>query len=330
MAEVSIIIPVYNVAPYICRCLDSVVSQSFQDIECILIDDCSTDNSMAIVENFIHNYHGNISFKILHHTHNQGLSAARNTGIKHSTSTYLYFLDSDDTITHDCIETLLGLFSKYPNITFAQGNILQEKGEISTYGFNNIPRYINEKEDIYKYLLSIITTSAWNRLILRDLIVNNSLFFPVGIVHEDMYWVYFLAMHTSAVAFSPKGTYTYFINEGSILTSISREKRIARYTSRLKANWAYLENIGKYRYNKYQRQYIAVNLLSCIPELQALHSIGNWFVFWCNILSISIKFFYKATIYRFLLLVCLLPPTCFLAGKNQFRWRIQQSIVSRL
>lgn len=331
MAEVSIIIPVYNVAKYIRRCLESVVSQTYQKIECILVDDCGTDNSMIIVKDFINHYQGEICFKAVHHSHNLGLSAARNTGIRVSTGKYLYFLDSDDSITPDCIETLLFLFSKYPDISFSQGNILKENGEISTYGFNHsIPEYIHDKEDIYKFLLSKITTSAWNRLISRDFIIENSLYFPVGMIHEDMYWIYFVAKHTTAAAFSLKGTYTYFINEGSLITSISREKRIARYSSRLEASWIYMEDIDQFTSSKYQRQYLSTNLLSCLTELIQLSSFHHWFVFWKAILAMAIKYYHHFSIFRLCFLILLFPPACFFSGHEKCRWRIQQSIVPKL
>ena len=331
MAKVSIIIPVYNVAPYIRRCLNSVVAQTFQDIECILVDDCATDNSMILVEDFINNYQGEIDFKTFHHSKNSGLSAARNTGIKESTGIFLYFLDSDDSITPDCIETLLLLFSKYPDITFAQGNILQENGEISTYGFNDdIPEYIYEKEDIYKYLLSRITTSAWNRLIRRNFIIENSLYFPVGMVHEDMYWMYFIAKYTIAAAFSHKGTYTYYINIGSILTSISNEKRIERYKSRLDASWKYMEDMNQYASNKYQRQLLSTNLQSCLTELIPLSSFHHWRLFWRSILAMAFKYHRHFTIYRLYFLITLLPPVCFFSGKDKIRWRIQNTILKSI
>lgn len=331
MAEVSIIIPVYNVAPYIRRCLDSVVAQTFQDIECILVNDCATDNSMAIIENYISCYKGNIYFKIIHHAVNQGLSAARNSGIRESTSKYIYLLDSDDTITPNCIEILMHLFDIYPDIDFSQGNILQENGNISKYGFHcQIPELIQNKEEIFKYLLSIITTSACNRLIRRDFIIKNSLFFPIGMVHEDMYWVFFLAKHTNALSITNKGTYTYYINENSIMTSISKEKRIARYTSRLKAARAYMDDMLNYSPNKYQRQYLALDLLSCLPELTALRSLSNWFVFWKAILNMAPKVSHRITINRFIFIALLLPPACFLMGQKRIRWRIQNKIVSKL
>ena len=331
MAEVSIIIPIYNVEKYIERCLDSVTAQTFQDIECVIVDDCGTDNSMDIVVDFISSYHGSIKFNLLHHSKNSGLSAARNTGIRNASGHYIYFLDSDDSITPDCIETLIGLFHKYPNIDFVQGNILQEKGIISPYGFSNdVPEYIDTKDDISFYLLSKITTSAWNRLIRKSFIIEHSLYFPEGMVHEDMYWIYFIAKYAQAAAFSINGTYTYFINENSILTSVSKEKRIARYISRLKAAWIYLEDLCHHPSNKYQKQYFAINLLSCLPELIALHSVKQWCIFWKEVLSMTLHIVNKTTFTRLLFLLVLLPPLCFCAGNKTLRWRIQNNIVSKL
>lgn len=82
---VSIIIPVYNVAPYIEDCLRSVMRQTYAGpMECLIVDDCGTDESIHIAERLITEYNGPIHFDILHHNHNRGLSAARNTGIENA------------------------------------------------------------------------------------------------------------------------------------------------------------------------------------------------------------------------------------------------------
>ena len=157
--KVSIIIPVYNVAPYIKRCLDSIVAQTFQNIECILVDDCGTDNSKEIVQQYIDNYQGYIQFKIIHHEKNLGLSGARNTGIRIATGEWLYFLDSDDAVTPNCISSLLALKDKYPDVDFVQGNLLDENGEISHYGFNNIPEYCtlyHKRKALFAFLQKMV------------------------------------------------------------------------------------------------------------------------------------------------------------------------------
>ena len=98
--KISVIIPVYNVAPYIAACLQSVMRQTAQAaLECILVDDCGPDNSMEVVNETLKSYNGPVDFKIVRHTQNRGLSAARNTGMAAATGDYIYFLDSDDEIT---------------------------------------------------------------------------------------------------------------------------------------------------------------------------------------------------------------------------------------
>ena len=329
--KVSIIIPIYNVAPYIKRCLDSVVAQTFQDIECILVNDCGTDNSKEIVQQYIDSYQGPIQFKFIHHEKNLGLSGARNTGIRIATGDWLYFLDSDDSIIPDCIAILLALQEKYPDADFVQGNLLDESGEISHYGFKNIPEYCNNPFTIEDIMLRKVITSAWNRLVKRSLLIVNELFFPVGMVHEDMYWVYFLSKYVHAAAFSTIGTYIYYTNEGSIMTATSRATRTKRYTSRLIASEAYLTDIKANNYKSHIRhQYLAVNLLSCLTELIPLKSIKHWIYFWSFILRIGSSNIRKITIYRVLFTIILLPPICFFSGRKKFRWRIQKSIISMI
>ena len=88
----------------------SVTNQTMTEgIECIIVDDCGPDNSMDIVRHFIDDYQGAISFHILKHEKNGGLSAARNTGIKAATGKYVYFLDSDDCLVPSAIETLISI-----------------------------------------------------------------------------------------------------------------------------------------------------------------------------------------------------------------------------
>ena len=107
--KISIIIPVYNVEPYISECLQSVMRQTYQgSMESLVVDDCSTDKSIEIAEKLIAEYDGPIEFRMLHHKHNRGLSAARNTGVENANGDYVLFLDSDDHITDDCLDVLTG------------------------------------------------------------------------------------------------------------------------------------------------------------------------------------------------------------------------------
>lgn len=329
--KVSIIIPVYNVAPYIKRCLDSVVAQTFQDIECILVDDCGSDNSAEIAQQYIDNYQGQILFKFIHHKKNLGLSAARNTGIQIATGEWLYFLDSDDSIIPNCLTILLALQKKYPDADFVQGNLLDESGNVSHYGFSNVPEYCDNPSILEDIILNRVVTSACNRFIKHSLFIENELFFPVGIIHEDMYWVYFFSKHVKAAAFTQIGTYVYYTTENSTMTSVSQSAHIKRYTSRLQASNAYLADLLRNSYHNHIRhQYMAVNLLSCLSELVPLKSLKHWMHFWYYIIQIGSSNIRKFTFYRFLFLIVLLPPACFIFGRNRFRWRVQELIICRL
>ena len=124
MVSISIIIPVYNVEAYIRRCLESVMTQEFAGatVECILIDDCTPDGSMTIVEEMVTNYDGPISFVLLKHKENRGLSAARNTGILHAKGDYVFFMDSDDYMMPHSLQYFLDNQSKYEGVDMIIGN----------------------------------------------------------------------------------------------------------------------------------------------------------------------------------------------------------------
>jgi len=232
--KVSIIIPVYNVSAYIERCIDSVIGQTYKDIECILVDDCTPDNSIELIEAKLAAYSGNVTFKILHHEKNKGLSGARNTGIEASTGDYLYFMDSDDEITEKCIELLTNLSFNYTGVDIVQGSSdvfegrsLNKKYHIS----KSVPEFSDNHFWLKKNMLESekIPLTAWNKLIKRDFLLNGALFYKEGIIHEDEHWNFFAAKKVSSMAFCRIPTYRHFIREGSIMTSTDRKKSISSW-----------------------------------------------------------------------------------------------------
>lgn len=104
---VSVIIPVYQISDYIERCIHSVMAQGYPDIECVIVDDATRDDSIVKCKSLISDYDGNILFKIVHHKTNRGLSAARNTGTRESTGEYIFYLDGDEELMSDCIKKLV-------------------------------------------------------------------------------------------------------------------------------------------------------------------------------------------------------------------------------
>ena len=225
--DVSIIIPVFNVAQYIKRCLNSVANQTkARGVECILIDDCGSDNSMDIVENYIKDYKGTILFRISKHAHNRGLSAARNTGINIAQGKYLYFLDSDDEITPDCICSLFDLAERH-DADLVQGTYLGNHKVLSFF-HKSIPEFTEDKVFIKKAMLNydLFPVMAQNRLVKKDLLINNNIFFKEGIIHEDNHWTFFLAKHVNRLTVCPTPTYYYRTTPGSITNNRNIEKEI--------------------------------------------------------------------------------------------------------
>ena len=244
--KVSVIIPIYGVEKYISDCLNSVMKQSYtNDIECILINDCTKDQSIEIAKNLIENYDGNIDFKIYEHSVNGGLSAARNTGILEAKGDYLYFLDSDDYITPDCIKVLAETAQKFP-----KAQIVQAGAEATTKGFEylslkstKLKEYTEDKRYIKReMLMAHYPPTAWNKLIKRDWLLKHNLFFKEGLLHEDDYWNFFAAKHVTAYTICKQDTYLYNIRPGSI-TQAPNERNIK---SRLISAFDFMNNIDDF------------------------------------------------------------------------------------
>lgn len=240
MKRVSVIVPVYNVEAYIEECLTSVANQTAGgDIECIIVDDKGTDRSIYIAEQFIESNKGNteVDFKIIYRESNGGLSAARNTGIKAAIGEYLYFLDSDDTIVPQCIERLLDLADKYGGVDLLPALYIRENDEMSQFGKHSFPEFSDDRELIKRSLLDYdkIPVTAANRLVRRELILENKLFFKEGIIHEDNYWTFFLAKYVQRMAFCAEKLYYYRVTPGSITkkTNIEKNTRIQHHYKRL-------------------------------------------------------------------------------------------------
>ena len=232
---ISVIIPVYKVQKYIRRCLESVISQKCDRffIECLIIDDCSPDDSMTIVNDVISSYQGNsIIFKLLRHQENRGLSEARNTGIKAATGDFIYFIDSDDHIMENTFKSFVSQFVRYPTVDVVVGNSFGVENSFLSNTLvipNHITsRYIDDKRKIVEMVLRRqIDRHAWNKLVRRSLFIDNDLYFDAGLLYEDVTWSYKLYSSVSSVLIVPGLTYMYEYNPSSIVhTSSERSNRM--------------------------------------------------------------------------------------------------------
>ena len=218
---ISVVIPVYNVEKYIRRCLESVIDQENDryKIECLIVDDCSPDSSMTIVRDLIEkNDDKSITFKIISHEKNKGLSEARNSGIKASTGDYLYFIDSDDDILENTFARYYSYLHEYPFVDVIMGNSLEmECNLLTNSSVTNVSLISDKQTIIYNLLCRKIDRHAWNKLIRRSLIVDNNLFFDTGLLYEDVTWTYRLFTTVSSVLIVPELTYMYEYNPSSIV-----------------------------------------------------------------------------------------------------------------
>ena len=224
--KISIVIPVYNVEPYIEDCLKSVASQTYKgDIECIIVNDCTPDNSCMVIERFITEYNGDVDFKLLHHTVNRGLSAARNTGIDAATGDYIYFLDSDDEIPPDSIEQLVHPLKekKYDFVI----------GDYRTIGSDKeFPQLLLEEGMIdgnekirNQYFKGNWYMMAWNKLCNLNYLRKEELYFKEGLINEDNLWSFQLACTANSMFTVKKETYKYKVRETSITGRQSKANR---------------------------------------------------------------------------------------------------------
>ena len=231
---VSIIIPVYNVAPYIEKCLQSVMDQTYTgSMECLLVDDCGQDDSMAIAEQCIEEYkaensQNSIDFRIIRHTKNRGLSAARNTGIDNAQGEWLYFLDSDDWIIPECIDLMMQRVKQYSETeaVFAGTKVINGCHEWADYESRALPEYSEDCHWINSTLLkrNVLGMTAWNKLLKRQIIDNYNLRFIEGLTHEDEVWNMQLSYALRHMCILNRNTYHYLTRDSGIMGKTLTDK----------------------------------------------------------------------------------------------------------
>lgn len=288
--KVSIIIPLYNVASFIIQCLDSVRSQSYTNLEVLLVDDCGTDNSMAVVQEYLE-HHAFAEVKILHHTHNRGLSAARNTGLEAATGEYVFFLDSDDELTDDCISVMTEPIKKF-HYDFVIANY-EVTGSDKEYPPLVLPEgeIRNNGDILHSYAQGKWYMMAWNKLCRRKFLLANDLLFEEGLLHEDVIWSFKLACKAQSMYAVRIPTYRYRIRTSSIMTDTSIEKDANQYISVFEtmSRFVVKENRQKGQDEYYilegRKSTLLFSLLQknetllynkCYPFLYRIHIISPW------------------------------------------------------
>ena len=219
--KVSIIIPVYNVEKYIDRCLKCAVNQTFKDIEIILVNDGSTDKSINIINKYLKKY-SNIT---LINQQNQGLSSARNTGIKNANGKYIMFADSDDYFSKRFVETLYNTAEKEKSdIVVCNYKTVFENKKIKIKNKPlKIKTYNSEKALDILIKDVFINNFAWNKIYKKEIFTENNINFPIGKTYEDMYVSYRLFHKSKKVSVINKKLYCYVKHKKSITATFTEK-----------------------------------------------------------------------------------------------------------
>ena len=212
---VSVIMPVYNAEKYLDRSISSVINQTYDNLEILLIDDCSTDNSYNILKEYAKK---DKRIKVFHNQENQHVSETRNVGIRNSTGKYLYFIDSDDFIDNDYIEHLVNTAEKENADVVVNPNIYIIKYQ-KKY---NILKNINnqDKSFVNKYIIKKFST-VWYKLYKREIQEKYNIFFDntIKVGEDGIFNIFFFSKSNNIIFISPNSFYYYNkTNNNSILT----------------------------------------------------------------------------------------------------------------
>lgn len=213
-AAVSIIVPVYNTAPWLRRCLDSICLQTYTNLEILCVNDGSTDNSSAILDE----YAAKDARIRVFTQENAGLSAARNTALNHASGQWVLGVDADDYLALDVVEKAVTHAGDGVDMVFVGVQMVDDGGENlpDEQGYFELP---SGKQEFSERLALKLNVCFWSKLWRRSLIEEHGLRFPDGLVHEDEVFYYLAAPFVRNVAFSPSTGYYYVQRSGSIMHS---------------------------------------------------------------------------------------------------------------
>ena len=227
MKKVSVIVPVYNVEQYLGRCLNSLINQTLKDIEIIIVNDGSTDNSQVIIDNYKNKYSEIIK---VYNIKNVGAAKARNYALKYVTGEYIGFVDSDDYISEEMYEKL------YNEAKIKEADIVccnyyrvidEQKFNKKTFGNEKILKEELFDKNIYEAnLLFDEVPYLWNKIFKTEIIKNNNIEFSEDLrIYEDLLFTYQAFQKANKVSGIDDAMYFYMVSRQESLTHILTEKR---------------------------------------------------------------------------------------------------------
>ena len=266
MPKISIIVPIYNTAHYLKKCLNSLLAQEISDLEILLINDGSPDNSQEIIDSYKERYPDKIKVFV---QENQGQAAARNFGIENAKGEYLAFVDSDDYIEPHAYSTA---------IDYAQKNGLDivcfDFWEINENGSRQHCSHCVFEGDGNKTKYILNETSPCNKIIKREIFAKNALRFTANRIYEDLELIPQLALYTDNIGFLDVPLYNYVIHSGSTMRQASYSSKLASIFSVMERLYEVFSETAYYQ----ELEYLYIEHLlhsSTLRYLQYAEGVGD-------------------------------------------------------
>lgn len=276
ICKVSVGFPVYNVEGYVHRSLKSVLDQTLEDIEVIVVDDCGTDRSMDVIQELCSSHPKGDIVHIIKHEQNKGLAEARNTAMKNAQGKYIYFLDSDDYISTDALSVLYETAEKYQTDVVYGSNCKQENDRIWVEDGDVLPykKFLNEGE-FASYLYSTIKDNmpitVWNILFNANFLRDNNLLFPSVRYQEDIAFNELYYPCVRKAVFLPDKTYYYIMRADSLMNKNARNTIGIHEAERAIALCKLIKSFcSKWSNNPFYGGICAKTLMKCLYEASGI------------------------------------------------------------
>lgn len=267
-ALISIIIPVYKVEKYLEKCIQSVINQTYENLQIILVDDGSPDNCGKICDEYAKKDH---RIEVIHKS-NGGLSDARNKGLEMAKGEYIGFVDSDDYIEADMYEVLYNLLKQYNADVSICNFYTVSQGKISIKNADNGINEYNRIEILKEILLDKnIQSYAWNKLYKKELF--DEIKYPIGKKYEDIGTTFYVFEKCNKIVVTSEPEYYYLKRSDSLVNNVT-ESTVLDYTEIIIQRYLYTkENIKELK--KYNNYYLAKTLITAHNDIELLGSISE-------------------------------------------------------
>jgi len=266
--KLSVIIPVYKVEDTLENCINSVLNQSYCDLEVILVNDASPDICPKICDEYAA---ADSRVKIIHHLQNSGLSAARNSGIEMATAPYITFVDSDDTLRLDTYKKMMTILEQHQDYDMLEYSFIRQLPE---KGFFKERRFKNKVyTDMKAYWLTERTYThayVWNKIYKTT--IFEDIKFPVGRKFEDLFILPLLLKKCTKVALTSEGLYQYYINKKGITATVNGND----LNDLFKANMQVLPKVNDTSYDAHMLN-IAIDVYEKLGEFPDYPNLHHFF-----------------------------------------------------